>query len=195
MLLKDKVNELIKNGKISETINLLLKYADDIDKDVVNTIYLISAQFSSNETDYQKNLISSEVYRREKAKITNAIIQLVNDFEPKTLKTEVIEKEAEKEPTSLFSQPKLPESDSMERKYKLPNIQKLLVNALDDTELNQLCMFYFEDVYNSFADGQSKTQKIMKLLDYCKRNMKFQYLLDNVYEQNTSLFELYKPYF
>jgi internalin A len=42
-------------------------------------------------------------------------------------------------------------TDPIDRKYKLPNIQKLLISAFDDTTFNQFCMFYFDEVYNTFC--------------------------------------------
>jgi len=87
------------------------------------------------------------------------------------------------------------EHDPLDRKYKVPNIQKLLLSSLDDRAFNQFCMFYFEDVYNTFSDGQARNQKILRLLDYCRRFMKFQLLLDNIKELNEAQFEVYKPYY
>lgn len=87
------------------------------------------------------------------------------------------------------------DTDPLDRKYKLPNISKLLNNAFNDTEFNEFCMFYFDQVHNAFSDGQSKQQKIMKLIDFCKRNLKFQYLLNNIEETNKAQFEANKPYF
>ncbi len=78
--------------------------------------------------------------------------------------------------------------------YKLPNIRKFLDNALNDTELNTLCMDHFPDVYNRFTDGQNKLQKINLLLDYCRRNIQFNTLLDAMQEMNNVQFELYQPY-
>lgn len=100
------------------------------------------------------------------------------------------------EKTTGQMKPKLPEgTDPVDRKYKLPNIQRLLMNSFDDASFNQFCMFYFDEVYNTFADGQNKQQKIMKLLDYCRRYLKFEYLIEQVAQQNQQQFELNKPYF
>ena len=88
-----------------------------------------------------------------------------------------------------------PDTDPVNRKYLLPNIQKLLMNGFDDMALNQLCMFYFDSVYNTFTDGMNKQQKVMKILDFCKRNLKFEYLLQQASEANLPQFEANKPYF
>ena len=85
-------------------------------------------------------------------------------------------------------------SHSSEKKYQLSNIRKFLEMALDDTGLNIICMDHFESVYNKFADGQNKSQKINMLLDFCRRNFKFDTLLGIMQKSDTVQFERYKPY-
>ena len=49
------------------------------------------------------------------------------------------------------------------------DIRQYLTNAYSDEELTTLCFDYFRDVYDSFAAGMTKTQKIQLLLDHCQR--------------------------
>jgi hypothetical protein len=49
------------------------------------------------------------------------------------------------------------------------DIRKFLIELFNDEELTILCYDYFRDVYDDFALGMSKGQKIQLLIDYCGR--------------------------
>ena len=49
------------------------------------------------------------------------------------------------------------------------DIRKFLTELFSDEELTTLCSDYFRDVYDNFAAGMTKTQKIQLLLDHCQR--------------------------
>lgn len=83
---------------------------------------------------------------------------------------------------------------STPKNYKLPNIRKLLVEGLSDTDLMTLCQDYFPEVYNAFGDSQSRAQKVNALLDYCKRRLKFEELLHQLEAQYPEQYALHKPY-
>jgi hypothetical protein len=82
---------------------------------------------------------------------------------------------------------------SKPKNYNLANINKLLMNFSDE-DINRLAMFNFEQVFNNFAAGQTKQQKVMALLDYCKRFMETEKLLDAAKDENPAAFEQFKPY-
>ena len=63
-------------------------------------------------------------------------------------------------------------------------IRQLLFDAFSDDELNTFCFDHFLPVYQNFAYGMSKSDKIQRLLDYCARLGQFERLLDLVKEQN-----------
>ena len=46
-------------------------------------------------------------------------------------------------------------------------IRKFLTELFSDEELTTLCYDYFRDVYDDFALGMSKGQKIQRLIEYC----------------------------
>jgi hypothetical protein len=48
-------------------------------------------------------------------------------------------------------------------------IRDLLSAAFNDEELTTLCFDHFRPVYEEFAGGMSKGQKVQRLLDYCTR--------------------------
>jgi len=49
-----------------------------------------------------------------------------------------------------------------------PDLRQYLTAAYGDEELGALCADYFRAVYEDFATGMSKGQKIQRLLDYCE---------------------------
>lgn len=81
------------------------------------------------------------------------------------------------------------------RNYNLPNIRKILMEGLNDTDLSTLCQDYFPEVHNAFGDTQNKAQKVNALLDYCKRRLKMDFLLDQLQDQYPEQYGLHGPYF
>ena len=50
----------------------------------------------------------------------------------------------------------------------IPDLRPYLTAAYSDEELTTLCADYFRDVYENFAAGMTKAQKIRLLLDHCQ---------------------------
>jgi len=195
MTIKEKIENLLLTDRLDLAIELMMEKVKNIDSDTYNSLILINSAVVSNENDNINGIISREDYKRTKAQRLYALQHLITNLDNEILNSATDDLIAENQNTAITSK-QMPEgTDPLDRKYKLPNIQKLLMGAFDDAGFNQFCMFYFDDIYNSFADGQGKNQKVMKLLDYCKRFLKFQYLLDNVQDTNQAQFEMYKPYY
>ncbi len=49
------------------------------------------------------------------------------------------------------------------------DIRQFLIEAFSDEELSTLCFDYFRDVYDDFASGMTKGQKIQLLIERCER--------------------------
>ncbi len=81
------------------------------------------------------------------------------------------------------------------RSYKLGNINKLLMNGYNDEDLMAFCQFNFEKVFNNFTNGQSKQQKVMALIDYCKRSIQLDNLLELLQGDKETEYQQYAPYF
>jgi competence ComEA-like helix-hairpin-helix protein len=47
------------------------------------------------------------------------------------------------------------------------DIRRFLVEYFSDEELKELCFDHFLEVYQNFADGESKRSKVLRLIDYC----------------------------
>lgn len=70
-------------------------------------------------------------------------------------------------------------------------IRDLLTAAFNDEELTALCFDCLPEVYEDFAIGMSKGQKIQRLLDYCIRHHQIEQLLDRVRERNPAKYADY----
>jgi CheY-like chemotaxis protein len=69
-------------------------------------------------------------------------------------------------------------------KWNTAAIRDLLNAAFNDEELTTLCFDYFRPVYDDFAGGMSKGQKVQRLLDYCSRREQVEALLAAVQRAN-----------
>ncbi len=60
--------------------------------------------------------------------------------------------------------------------YSTAPLRQFLKDMFNDQEFVDFCADYFPEVYDDFATGMTKSQKIGALLDYCRRRM----LLENL---------------
>ena len=63
-------------------------------------------------------------------------------------------------------------------------IRDLLTAAFSDQELTALCFDHFRPVYEEFALGLRKGQKVQHLVEYCDRQAQMDKLLMLVRERN-----------
>ncbi len=66
-------------------------------------------------------------------------------------------------------------------------LRKLLQEQFDDEELRIFCFDHYEAVYQRFADGMTKTQKIQLLLEHCRKNNQLDALHSAILEQRPHL--------
>lgn len=71
-----------------------------------------------------------------------------------------------------------------EKDYNLSVVRELLTVALSDEELTTLAYDRFRPVYESFAGGISKSEKIQYLLEYCERRALIPNLLMQIRQSN-----------
>lgn len=64
-----------------------------------------------------------------------------------------------------------------QRPYSLEEIRQLLERIFDDAGLDAFCLDHFEEVYDRFARGLQKTEKLTMLLSYCRAPERYQTLL------------------
>lgn len=69
------------------------------------------------------------------------------------------------------------------------------MNGYNDEDLTAFCQFNFEKVFNNFTNGQNKQQKVMALIDYCKKFIETDTLLELLQAENEKQFQQYAPYF
>ncbi|MEU5031850.1 effector-associated domain EAD1-containing protein [Streptomyces milbemycinicus] len=68
--------------------------------------------------------------------------------------------------------------------YPPGDVRRLVMDALDDDELGALCLDHFPSVYDQFAQGMSKSQKTLRLIEYCARRDRLPDLVRRVGEVN-----------
>jgi hypothetical protein len=71
-------------------------------------------------------------------------------------------------------------------------IRDLLNAAFNDERLTILCFDYFRPVYDDFASGMSKGQKVQRLLDYCVREEQVDDLLAAVCKANPKQYQRFE---
>jgi hypothetical protein len=86
---------------------------------------------------------------------------------------------------------------SSESRQALPawntaTLRDLLSAAFNDEELTTLCFDHFRPVYEDFAGGMSKGQKIQRLLDYCIRYEQVEALLAAAQKANPAQYRRFE---
>jgi hypothetical protein len=76
----------------------------------------------------------------------------------------------------------------MRMDMSLIELYNILVHAYKDEELNHLCFYHFREVYDLFAAGMTKTQKITLLIEYCERHGELPTLVKQIQKDRPKLF-------
>jgi hypothetical protein len=71
-------------------------------------------------------------------------------------------------------------------------VRQLLTDAFSDEELTTLCFDRFHQVYEDFASGMSKSDKVLRLLDYCIRREQVEVLLVAVQQANPAQYRRFE---
>ena len=69
------------------------------------------------------------------------------------------------------------------------DIRKFLTEFFSDEELTTLCFDYFRDVYEDFAAGMAKGQKVQRLIERCDRREAMPNLLAALHAERTTQYE------
>lgn len=75
--------------------------------------------------------------------------------------------------------------------YNTALIRDLLNAALADESLNLLCYDHFRPVYDQFATGMSRTDKIQRLIEHCERHEQLELLLNHIQRLTPSQYAKY----
>jgi len=79
-----------------------------------------------------------------------------------------------------------------EQEYDTGAIRRMVEDAFDDEGLVNLCFDKFPPVYEKFADGQKKSERVRMLVDHARRNNLLNELLKCVEEANPNKYEEYR---
>lgn len=204
---------LLSDAKIFEPISRLgyLKYWQDKKKELDNAIrqygadaitvigddFIIYKRICDNIGEIVNllkdiNALTPEMHMASRFQKMLDAVNTVFEIDQKT-KTDQ-SKENNPEKTSVIPNNPVNSPEHANRNYNIPEIRKLLNTAFDDIALQNFCMDYFEPVYNNFATGQNKTQRITALIDYCRRFMKIEQLLDCIKQYNPDQYNNFKLY-
>jgi hypothetical protein len=76
MTLQEKLDQLILNDQTVEALSLLLENSKS-DKEIHNTLILLNSRFVSNESDFNKGIVSRDDYKRSKAQVIHSLQQTI----------------------------------------------------------------------------------------------------------------------
>lgn len=76
--------------------------------------------------------------------------------------------------------------------YDLAAIREMISAAFNDEELATFCSDHFRAVYENFAAGQTRAQRVLLLIDFSERNGQLDTLLDEIAKANPYQFALFK---
>ncbi|MDQ5825427.1 MAG: tetratricopeptide repeat protein [Chloroflexota bacterium] len=77
--------------------------------------------------------------------------------------------------------------------YNLAAVRRMISDAFGSDELQDFCFDYFQEVYNDFADGQSKSDRVRMLIDYGLQHDLLEKLLVHVQEANPNKYAEFEP--
>jgi hypothetical protein len=75
-------------------------------------------------------------------------------------------------------------SSSPTTRWNTPAIRELLTKAFNDEQFSTFCYDHFRPVYDQFAMGNSKPQKIQWLVEHCDREGEMEHLLERIKQKN-----------
>jgi hypothetical protein len=78
--------------------------------------------------------------------------------------------------------------------YNVRKIRMLLDASFDDTGLESFCSDYYLEVFNQFSRGMRKGEKVLLLLDYCRRTLALDKLLERVSAVNPHQYQRFELY-
>jgi|GEM_PF-5740498 hypothetical protein len=166
------IRQLIGKGRLQEALETLIAA---VPAHLQNDATLLQTRLNQLERSERLGVLGYSEAGIERAKITHAILELCTDIS----NVEEITQNQSADPT---------------RTYRLANIHRLLNAALNDDDLQTLCLLHFETVYNNFAVGQTKAQRILALLDHVKRTAQMDKLLQTLQADHPVQYAQHEPY-
>jgi class 3 adenylate cyclase len=76
-------------------------------------------------------------------------------------------------------------------KHDLAVIQQFITEHFNDPELKDFCFAYFRDVFDNFTDGMGKRQKVLELVDHCRRHGRIADLMASLRRERGALYDQY----
>lgn len=168
----------VQMDRIPEALEGLLELAQGTNSEQI--VILQSASYNRLKREINSGVISSENAKIEMNRVVNALLYVIEQLQKE------LPDENNDSPT---------EFPGKDRQYNIQHILQLLNEAFNDSDLETFCMAHFEKVFNGFGLGQSKNQKVMALVDYAKRHLEMEKLLELMKTENPAQYEIHKPYY
>ncbi len=165
--------------------------------DLLNALIIKKASYNDLKKNISLNVISTEDAARQQNQILYGTVSFIDQLSelPEIQYTVKFPNEIPPKPPQVEDDPEKP--DPITRKYNIMKINKMLEAAFSDEMLNEFCSWYFPEIQNNFTVGQNKKQRIMLLIDSCKRRLQLGKLLHLVstYDDAKAQYDAYVPYF
>lgn len=200
----DSCRDLVRKGQIKEALQCLenlqsVSFADEVAQ--------LQGRLAQLEQAELMGIISTSEAGIERNKITAFILSLCAEAKntgdatepnaPGTTNSVSITGDGNtiiQGSSNVFLGAKRPSSVTNSTSFNKSNIFKLMNSAFNDDGLQTFCAIHFEEVYNNFTNGQSKSQRILALMDYANRQLKMPELLSLVQAESPAQFDQHQPY-
>lgn len=185
--LKDYLHENITKN-LEATLGILVNALKSNPEtgDLHQSAILLSARYNDVQQQITNGTISTENANMEKMRIRQGVLNLTNQLETLPELNSPLPDSAQAAPPPPQQAPK---------DYNTRQVRQLLLAAFSDEDFNDFCMDEFFEVYNNFSGGQSRKQRVNKLLDHAKRYNKMQEILQKVEQINPVKYKEFEPYY
>jgi len=196
MTLQQKFDNLISTNKLGEAIELLRLSDATKDKELKNTLVLLSSQYYSNEDENKKLMLEPSSYKREKARIINALQQTMNELPEEILNSKILEKNDKSNniisgndnfvlhnisnftgDINVNTKPKIETENNVSNHVKETNLKlsdKEITDKLfnfDNEDFEEFCRTNFKDFYKrKYSSLWTPLAKVNAIMDYFMRN-------------------------
>ena len=184
----DSIRLEIAKGEIGESIEKLLAYTQGTKQE--NNIILQASRYNSIQKELDNNTVSIESAKIEIARISNALLNLIDKLKKESPQKPAVSTEPEN--LTNQSQKNISSSHSSGLQINRTSVFEFLERAFTDEALQNFCYKYFEKVYDNFGAIHDKTTRVRKLLEYCDQHLKYPYLLDKLKKERTELYQEYE---
>ncbi len=161
-----------------KALELLQPYMPDIPHNDRKDFEAYKQQLLEN-LGKERRYRSTETLRNERSMIIEGLNTLALQYVNQSF-TDLAYGKSPPTPAAIGVSP----SSTPTTKWNIPAIRELLTKAFNDEQFSIFCYDHFRTVFDQFAIGSSKTQKIQWLIEYCDSQGKLEHLLELIKQKN-----------